>query len=388
MSSVSEMKQPEIIGAELKAMAEQAAAAANATEQARRLSPELARGLAAAGLFDMFVPQALGGQEISPAMGMARLEYLARHDAASAWVCMIGATAALGAAYIDKDIAGDMFAAPARITCGIFAPNGRAVRDGDDYVLSGRWAWASGSANADYIGLGGLALQHADDTPSADKARLFMVPRAEIMFHDTWHTLGLCGTSSGDVELDNVRVPAAHSYSIATDTPWADGVLYRMPYFALLAAGVAAVALGNARAALDDVVQLATAKKAQGHGKLLAERAGVQAALAQAEGAWRAAHAFYDQALEAAWQAAHAGDISPDIKAGLRLAATHAVRHCADIVRAAHDIAGGTSVYRDSDIQRRLRDAQTMTQHIITNAATYELTGRVLLGGYHPSMQL
>jgi alkylation response protein AidB-like acyl-CoA dehydrogenase len=53
-----------------------------------------------------------------------------------------------------------------------------------------------------------------------------------------------------------------------------------------------------------------------------------------------------------------------------------------------HDIAGGTSVYKDSALQRRLRDAQTMTQHMITNAATYEMTGRVLLGGYHPGMQL
>ena len=369
-------------------IAKQAAANAAAHEQARQLSPEMARGLAKAGFFDMFVPRAVGGQELHPAEGMARLEYLARHDAASAWVCMIGATAALGSAYLEPALAEDMFAAPERITCGIFAPNGRAVRDGDDYVISGRWAWASGSANADYIGLGCMALEDAADTPSPEKARLFMVPRAQVTFHDTWHTMGLCGTSSGDVELDNIRIPAAHSYAIGRDKPWAEGTLYNMPYFALLAAGVAAVALGNARAALDDVIELATAKKAQGHGKLLAERAAVQSVLAQAEGDWRAAHAFFDRALDATWQAAETGDISPETKADLRLAATHAVRHCADIVRRAHDIAGGTSVYRDSAIQRRLRDAQTMTQHMITNAATYELTGRVFLGGYHPSMQL
>ncbi|MDB2522879.1 hypothetical protein N9X88_02270 [Alphaproteobacteria bacterium] len=80
--------------------------------------------------------------------------------------------------------------------------------------------------------------------------------------------------------------------------------------------------------------------------------------------------------------------MTPTLKADLRLAATHAVRHCAEVVRAAHDIAGGTSVYKASTIQRRLRDAQTMTQHMITNGATYEMTGRVLLGGYHPGMQL
>ncbi len=382
------MNMHSVITADIEAACAQAAAESNASEQARQLSPELARKLAAAGMFDLFVPRKLGGQELTPMEAMTRLEYLARHDAASGWVCMIGATAALGAAFIKPDISGDMFAAKQRITCGIFAPNGRAIRDGDDYLISGRWAWASGSANADYIGLGCMALDNADEPPSGDKIRLFMVPRDEIIFHDTWHTMGLCGTSSGDVELDNVRIPAAHSYSIATDTPWAEGALYQMPYFALLAAGVAAIALGNARAALDEVVALATAKKAQGHGRVLAERSGVQAALAQAEGEWRAARALYEQAVQSAWTAAQEDAITPEIKADLRLAATHGVRRSADVVRAAHDIAGGTSVYRDSSIQRRLRDAQTMTQHMITNANTYELTGRVLLGGYHPSMQL
>jgi alkylation response protein AidB-like acyl-CoA dehydrogenase len=384
------MNMHRVINADIEAVCARAAAQSDATEQARQLSVELARALAAAGFFDMFVPKALGGQELPPPDAMARLTYLARHDAACAWVSMIGATAAMGAAYIPADIGGDMFAAKERITCGIFAPNGRAIMapDGTDYIVSGRWAWASGSANADYIGLGCMALAHEDDAPSGDKVRLLMVPRDKVIFHDTWHTMGLCGTSSGDVELDNVRVPVAHSYSIATDTPWAEGALYHMPYFALLAAGVAAVALGNARAALDEVVALATAKKAQGHGRILAERSGVQSAVAQAEAEWRAAQALFDKAIGDSWQAAQDGAVTPAIKADLRLAATHAVRSCAETVRQVHDIAGGTSVYKDSAIQRRLRDAQTMTQHMITNAATYEMTGRVLLGGYHPGMQL
>ncbi|MEL0151249.1 MAG: hypothetical protein VW950_06390, partial [Rhodobiaceae bacterium] len=114
----------------------------------------------------------------------------------------------------------------------------------------------------------------------------------------------------------------------------------------------------------------------------------VQAALAQGEAEWRAAQALYETTLADCWQAAQDKVIAPEIKADLRLASTHAVRRCADVVRRVHDIAGGTSVYKNSAIQRRLRDSQTMTQHMITNATTYEMTGRVLLGGYHPGMQL
>ena len=138
---------------DIKAVCARAAAESEATETARQLSSELARALAGAGVISTCLCRTVwvvsNCRLPKPWRGF---HYLAHHDAASAWVTMIGATTALGAAYIDGDIGRDMFAARERITCGIFAPNGRAMRNGDDYIVSGRWAWASGSANADYIG--------------------------------------------------------------------------------------------------------------------------------------------------------------------------------------------------------------------------------------------
>jgi alkylation response protein AidB-like acyl-CoA dehydrogenase len=363
--------------------------AAEATERNRKLAPELARDLAAAGMFKLFVPAEIGGLELSPVEGNRLIYELARHDASSAWVSMIGSTAALGAAFIAPEISADMFAAPARITCGIFAPNGRAVQNGDTYRVSGRWAWASGSANADYIGLGCLEVDAAGAPLPERPPRLVMVPREEIIFHDTWHTIGLCGTSSGDVELDNVEIPVAHSYTISAQKPWSDSALYKMPYFGFLATGVAAVALGNAQAALHDIHELALQKTPAGHSRALAEKSSVQSALAEAEAQLRSADAFYWQVLENIWHAVtHGADITPAARADLRLISTFAVRTSLQVIRTAHDIAGGSSVYKDLPLQRRLRDAETMSQHMITSAATFELVGRVKLGGFHPKMQL
>ncbi len=363
--------------------------AAEATEKNRKLAPELARDLADAGMFKLFVPSEIGGLELSPVDGNRLIYELARHDASSAWVSMIGSTAALGAAFIAPEISADMFAAPARITCGIFAPNGRAVQNGDTYCVSGRWAWASGSANADYIGLGCLEVDAAGAPLPERPPRLVMVPREEIIFHDTWHTIGLCGTSSGDVELDNVEIPVAHSYTISAQKPWSDSALYKMPYFGFLATGVAAVALGNAQAALHDIHELALQKTPAGHSRALAEKSSVQSALAEAEAQLRSADAFYWQVLENIWHAVtHGADITPAARADLRLISTFAVRTSLQVIRTAHDIAGGSSVYKDLPLQRRLRDAETMSQHMITNAATFELVGRVKLGGFHPKMQL
>jgi alkylation response protein AidB-like acyl-CoA dehydrogenase len=362
---------------------------AEATEKNRKLAPELARDLADAGMFKLFVPAEIGGLELGPVEGNRLIYELATHDASSAWVSMIGSTAALGAAFIAPDISADMFAAPSRITCGIFAPNGRAVQDGDTYRVSGRWAWASGSANADYIGLGCLEVDATGAPVPERPPRLVMVPREQIRFHDTWHTIGLCGTSSGDVELDNVEIPVAHSYTIAAQKPWCESALYKMPYFGFLATGVAAVALGNAKSALQDIYDLALNKTPAGHSRALAEKSAVQSALAEAEAQLRSADALYWQVLDNVWQrVTNAADITPEARADLRLISTFAVRTCLQVVRTAHDIAGGTSVYKNHPLQRRLRDAETMSQHMITNASTFELVGRVRLGGFHPKMQL
>ena len=371
-----------------KDLCAQSAARAEETQTARCVPPDLARKFAEYGLMAMFVPQKIGGREWPAPHGLGLLEKLAESDASSAWVCMIGATAALGAAYIDPKSAKNMFATPkTRITCGIFAPNGTALPSGDDFIINGRWGWASGSGNADFIGLGCRVMETVDASPNAEP-RLFMVPREKIIFHDTWHTLGLCGSGSGDVEVKNVRVPAAHSYMIS-QKPWGSGPLYRLPYFGFLAAGVAAVALGNARAALDDFLKLVMEKQPQGSARKLHQMSRIQNALACAEADWRAAHALYWMQVNQLWDVLQSAD-APTIaqKADLRLATTHAVRQSAAVVRAAHDMAGGSSVFQKNPIQRRLRDADTMTQHMITGPAIYEMVGRVMLGGHFEGMML
>ncbi len=63
-------------------------------------------------------------------------------------------------------------------------------------------------------------------------------------------------------------------------------------------------------------------------------------------------------------------------------------RTAADDVRTVQDLAGGTSVFLADPLHRRLADAQTMTAHIMTAPATYELTGRALLGVPVTSVEL
>jgi alkylation response protein AidB-like acyl-CoA dehydrogenase len=122
-------------------------------------------------------------------------------------------------------------------------------------------------------------------------------------------------------------------------------------------------------------------KVGQGSTRTLAERAPTQASVARAEASLRAARALYYEAIEAAWEAAQRDEaVSVSLRNGLRLAATHAVRTSAEVVRSMYDLAGGSAIYDDSPLQRRFRDAHTATAHFQVNEASREVPGRILLG--------
>jgi alkylation response protein AidB-like acyl-CoA dehydrogenase len=168
-----------------------------------------------------------------------------------------------------------------------------------------------------------------------------------------------------------------------------DAPLYRFPQFTLLALGIGAVALGLARAAIDELIGLAGKKTPQGAKRRLAERASVQSGVAEAEARWRSARAFLYEALAAAWQEATLGErVALALRRDLRLATTHAVRASAEAVDAMYALGGGSSVYRRSRLQRCFRDVHVVTQHMMVGPPTLELAGRLFLGLETDSSQL
>ena len=352
-------------------------------EEARRLPADLAATMAGAGLFRLAIPQSLDGHELHPARMAEVLEAVAQGDASAAWCLMIGATTALVAAYLPRPHAEEVLGERDVVTGGVFAPMGKAIAENGHYRVSGRWSWASGSANCRWLVGGAIILDGGEMRKRPDGQpdhRMMIMPRAEVELIDTWHAAGLKGTGSGDMAVREVIVPADRSVSLITDTPREEGALYRFPAFGLLALGIAAVASGNARAALDAAAEALTGRKTPGSGRTQAERATAQATLAEAEGRLFAARAGLMAAIDAAWQEAETGRISALGRARLRLQATFLTRTAADVTRAAYDLGGGGALYLASPLQRRFRDAHAMTQHIMVQPATYELAGRVRLG--------
>jgi alkylation response protein AidB-like acyl-CoA dehydrogenase len=376
------MKQPDLTTAppssasDIETVARQIAVIAHemssGIDDDRRLPGELVALLGESGLLRAGAPVEVRGLELAPGVALRCAEAVARGNASAGWCVSIAITSSLLVAYLPASSREALFGEGRGVAAGVWAPRGTGRTVDGGVVVSGRWAFCSGITHADMMFAGCLV----DDqrVPSIVALR-----KEDLQVLDTWHTLGLRGTGSHDTVADEVFVPADRVFSLF-DGPTLDRPLYRFPVFGFFALSIAAAALGNARAAIDDLVALASEKNGLGSTRTLAQRPATQAAVATAESALSAARALYYQAIEAGWQASQAGEgVSVEARNRLRLAATHAVRTAADVVRDMYDLAGGSAIYDSSPLQRRFRDAYTATAHFQVNEASRELPGRVLL---------
>lgn len=353
-------------------------------ETARQLPADLVGKMIETGVFRLCVPRSVGGIEAEPAQLLRAIETVATFDGAAGWCVMIGATSCMTAAYLDSATAREIYGDAAIVTGGVFAPRGKAAIDGENFRVSGRWQWASGSSHCRWLMGGCLVTENGRPRlleGGMPETRMVLFPASDATIHDTWHSSGLCGTGSNDMEVRDLIVPRRRSASIATDKPVENGALYAFPIFGLLALGIAAVGLGLAQRAMEELAALAGKKVPTGGQRALIERPATQAEYARAEATLRSARSFYFDAVAAAWGKAQADGVIPtELRARLRLAATHATEASARVVDAMYNLGGGTSVYRDSALQRCFRDVHVVTQHMMVAPATWELVGRALLG--------
>ncbi|HET6772355.1 MAG TPA: acyl-CoA dehydrogenase family protein [Acidimicrobiales bacterium] len=357
-------------------------------EQARRLPADLLDQLIDAGCFRLVLPASHGGAGATLTETMQVLETLSRADASVGWAVMIGAGSWCDLAGLPREMFDALFGGGDVITAGAFAPSGTATPVDGGYRISGRWAFVSGCEYATWVfgnsieqpGPGGSAgPDGSGDGPPRMRVAVFSPDEIEI--EDTWDVSGLRGTGSHHVRADDVFVPAARTLAMLEDEPCIDEPLLRIPVPTLYSLPVASVALGIARGAIDDILDLAAHKVPLLDQAPLAGSVPFQVDLAVADTRLRAAAALvYDVADELWTTAVEASPVSPEQRARARAAAVWATSQAVEAVTSAYRAGGGSSLYADSPLQRRLRDINAVTQHFLVKPATLATAGAVLAG--------
>jgi alkylation response protein AidB-like acyl-CoA dehydrogenase len=280
-----------------------------------------------------------------------------------------------------------LFATPEVITAGVFNPTGSIAGTPGGYQVSGRWSFASGCEHADWL-FGNSIESVVDGVP---QMRMAVLAPEQVEIEDTWTVSGLCGTGSHHFRADGIVVPAERTWRPLADPPCVDEPIVRIPPLALISLITASVPLGLAQGALDDIGAIAAGKVpllagtplagTPLAGTPLATNPHFQFELATADTELRAARALLYESAASAWETVTTGgELTLHQRARIRAAGVWVTTRSAAVVETAYRSGGGSSIYADCPLQRRLRDVHAVTQHFAVKPDTLTTAGAVLAG--------
>lgn len=369
-------RHPSVLDA-VRGLAPKISARAAEIEAARRLPADLIRDLTAAGCFRMLVPRSHGGGGFDLASAMGVIEELSRADASTAWTTMNLAGGWINLGTLPRATFDAVYAkGPDAIIGGVFSPAGTAVAVDGGYRVSGRWAFASGCQDCQWL-FGNCMEDHA----GGPRLRTILFSPDQIRIEDTWSVSGLCGTGSHHLNAKDVFVRAERTCLPFADPPCLDEPLLRMPMPPVFAFGVASAAVGIAQGALEDILALSAGKVPLLAHSSLATNPLFQNQLGAADAKLRAARGLLYADAAAAWGTAVAGaELTPEHRVRMRATTTWAATTAASVVDMAYHAGGGSSIYASSPLQRRFRDVHAITQHFLVKLDTFTTAGAVLAG--------
>ncbi len=353
-------------------------------ETARRLPPDVVELLRGAGVFAMAMPRTLGGPELDPMEQFAVVEECARIDGSLGWCVMIGSDSGYYSAFVEPDVAAELWPGRDLVTAGGVAPAGQGEVTEGGYRLTGRWPFGSGCTHADVFVAGfvvteGGVPRFGDDGIPDFRVAVFTPSDVEI--HDTWFTTGLAGSGSTDYSVRDLLVAESHTFNLLDPNlrSYRPEPLYAYP--AMFLSNLAAVPLGVAHSSIAEFRRLAETKLVVPAFHPLRDEARAQSAMGRAEALYASGRAWALEVLTELWDGLVSGrPPSAELRARYRLSAAHACASAREATELLYRAAGSTAIYATSPLDRHYRDQATMGAHIAAADRNLEAAGRVLLG--------
>ena len=346
------------------------------SEAARVLLRDNEQLLHETGLFRYHQPRAFGGMELPFVAVVDIAAEIARGCPSTAWnVGNLGIHHWLLAFYEPETQHEVWDANPdALIASSIALAAGRARRVDGGFVVNGRWPFSSGVDNSEWNMLAVTVL--GDDGRTPVDWRLCLVPKGDYDIIDTWYAMGMVGTGSKDVAVQDLFVPERRALPLTRCRGGLEhpggainrGPLYRIPVVAASAHPLGAAAIGAAQGALDLFVETMAKRTGTYTGARVADFQAVQVKVARARCLIDSARELMRQsAIE--FQRRAEQDAVPDLETKLRFRAhaAFAVNQAREAVESLWSCYGANGIYARDPLQRYLRDVFAMNQHFSFN---------------------
>ncbi len=377
----SESDAGEALLARVRSLAPEVAARAPEAEAGRTMPRDLVEKLRAAGVFGMVVPKAMGGPAIDFVTTLRVIEALAAADGSAGWTAMIGCNGPYWYSHLPRASFEAIYANGPDVIGGGSTRNGGVAEIGDGgFRVNGKWGFTSGCLHADWlycfcvVSLAGKPVPGSLDMP---RIRVVVLPRREFEIIQDWDAVGLRGSGSHDVVLKDKFVRDDQSFDLQMDGDLALGPANVLAHYHM-----AAVSVGIAQGALNDVIALAKAGKARAYANTgIADSVLFQKMLGKSEADVMAARAMLHEQSRSAlegldvWQAGDASFITRALQTIMWVTGA-----CARVVDACYTAGGGSALLNSSPLQRRLRDIHAVTQHWSVQQRGFVAAGNYALG--------
>ncbi|MCP4905935.1 MAG: flavin-dependent monooxygenase [bacterium] len=330
------------------------------------------------GLMRAFVPKKLGGLEVTPQEFFEAQIKIAEADMSTAWIAGVISVHAFQISLMDEQAQRDVYGEdPDTLVSSSYNPVGGKTEVVDDGImLSGRWGWSSGSEHCSWVLLGAIV--------PGEGNRTFLVPRSDYRIEDTWFAMGLEGTGSNDIVIEEpVFVPHYRThkqmdgFNCLNDQ---ENPLYNLPWAQAFARVVSTPAIGAVKHALRLFIDHASTSstdptKLVGDVDILRRVAEVTDLVDRTE-------AILFRNFDAMLQHLQSGTEIPLIdRVRYRYQAGTVIETMVKAIDMLFDAAGGRSVFIGSEIQNIWRDIHIARSHVANNPVPFARNwGNLLMG--------
>ncbi|WP_197380683.1 acyl-CoA dehydrogenase [Mycolicibacterium mengxianglii] len=357
---------------------------AQEAEALRRLPAATVADLLETRFTDLLVPARYGGAQACFPEILDPIRRMAHGCASSAWTIGFYTLHNWMLALFDEQAQAEAFATRPFLAPAPLAPTGRGVPADGGIRLSGRWSWATGVMDANWIMVGALCGSDHEIYPA-----LVLLPATEITVDDVWHTDGMCATGSNDVVISDVFVPSHRLVRVADiyagTAPGAalhDHPTYRWPMVPALSLLAAMPALGSAERVAQVYAERLSERVLAYEGVIQKDKPIALAHLGEAQVRLRALSALLADTVSTIESAVVAGERIPRVRrAEARMAAAHIVHESRAVIGLLLGASGAGAHFLHNPLQRAKRDVDVLAGHVIFDYDTSrELAGALSLG--------
>lgn len=227
-----------------------------------RVVPESSvKELEETGFFRLLQPRRFDGLEADPVAFYTAVRDIASADGSTGWVSSVVGVHPWQVALFADEAQQAVWGSDTSVRLSSsYAPTGKAVLTEGGFMLSGKWSFSSGCDHCAWVLLGGLVFNEEGNVVDF---RTFMVPREKYQILDVWNVVGLRGTGSNDIVVEETFIPEAFTLSMG-ETGLCRGPgqavntseLYKLPFHSIFTSTIATPIIGMARGAYAEHVEM------------------------------------------------------------------------------------------------------------------------------------